>query len=234
MKEKKHVSLCGRRDRSNRRPLWRESHRQWTPGNSEDRNRSAARALARRARRQAVHSGRSQRRSGASAIERARPTYHRRAFVLPRHLTSRRCKALVRSSASEDRGRREPAEAARRIRVRRYIVQSAACRHAGQGLADERLPSPSTLPRCRSTARIFTEVERRAEQSTQMEVLILRYGIFYGPGAWFDRDGDIARTSCATAGSRSCGSGQGVFLRDVETPPRPRALRARPALITSG
>jgi nucleoside-diphosphate-sugar epimerase len=25
-----------------------------------------------------------------------------------------------------------------------------------------------------------------------MEVVVLRYGVFYGPGAWFDKDGDIA------------------------------------------
>jgi len=102
--------------------------------------------------------------------------------------------------------------AAQEFGVRRYIVQSGAFVFApGEGLADENTPlAIDGPPRVAATARMLADVERRAQESTGMEVVILRYGAFYGPGAWFDKDGD---TAAQVRGGRIpvVGLGQGVW-----------------------
>ena len=122
----------------------------------------------------------------------------------------RRSRVMVLSSRIE--GGANVQRAAEESGVRRYVVQSGAFVFApGQGLADERAPFAVDAPAgVAATARMYDDVERRAQQSPKMEVLILRYGIFYGPGAWFDKDGDIA-DQVRSRRFPVIGQGQGVW-----------------------
>jgi nucleoside-diphosphate-sugar epimerase len=101
--------------------------------------------------------------------------------------------------------------AAEKSGARRYIVQSGAFVLApGEGLADEITPHAfDGPPGIAATAHMLADVERRAKESA-MQVVILRYGAFYGPGAWFDRNGDMADQ--VRAGRLPiAGQGQGVW-----------------------
>ena len=40
--------------------------------------------------------------------------------------------------------------------------------------------------------RVVAEIERRLLASPSVEGIALRYGFFYGPGTWFNPDGDVA------------------------------------------
>jgi nucleoside-diphosphate-sugar epimerase len=40
---------------------------------------------------------------------------------------------------------------------------------------------------------VVTEIERRLLEAPVIEGIIMRYGFFYGPGTWFNPDGDVAR-----------------------------------------
>jgi len=84
-------------------------------------------------------------------------------------------------------------KAAEAAGVQRYIVQSGGFLAApGVGLADESTPfAVDGPPGVAANARMYEEIERRATQSASLDAVILRYGIFYGPGTWFNRDGDI-------------------------------------------
>ena len=79
--------------------------------------------------------------------------------------------------------------------VRRYVRQSIAFwAIPGPGLADENTPlafdaSPAVVAGVREVA----EVERRLLGNPNVEGIALRYGFFYGPGTWFNPDGDVAR-----------------------------------------
>ena len=79
--------------------------------------------------------------------------------------------------------------------VRRYLRQSIAFwAIPGPGLADENTPlafdaSPAVVAGVREVA----EVERRLLGNPNVEGIALRYGFFYGPGTWFNPDGDVAR-----------------------------------------
>jgi len=149
-----------------------------------------------------------------AAIERVRPhVVVDELTALPKHYTS---EAMQDAFALHLRLRIEGGanvhRAAEESGVRRYVVQSGAFVFApGQGLADERAPFAVDAPAgVAATARMYDDVERRAQQSPKMEVLILRYGIFYGPGAWFDKDGDIA-DQVRSRRFPVIGQGQGVW-----------------------
>lgn len=84
--------------------------------------------------------------------------------------------------------------AAEKYGVRRYIVQSSAFWYAqGPGLADEFTPFAFEAPPGISQGvKLYTEIERRVMQSTEIEGVALRFGFFYGPGTWFHPDGSSA------------------------------------------
>src|SRR5262249_5473348 len=64
----------------------------------------------------------------------------------------------------------------------------------GAGLADEETPLAfDASPFVAADARIVTELERRLLGAHDIEGVALRYGFFYGPGTWFNPDGDVAR-----------------------------------------
>jgi nucleoside-diphosphate-sugar epimerase len=85
--------------------------------------------------------------------------------------------------------------AARASGVRRYLRQSIAFWAApGPGLADEETPLAfDASPAVAADARVVTELERRLLANPDIEGIALRYGFFYGPGTWFNPDGDVAR-----------------------------------------
>jgi nucleoside-diphosphate-sugar epimerase len=85
--------------------------------------------------------------------------------------------------------------AAQAAGVRRYLRQSVAFYAIpGPGLADEDTPLAfDAAPAVAASAREITELEHRLLGNPNMEGLILRYGFFYGPGTWFNPDGDVAR-----------------------------------------
>ncbi|MBD1865240.1 MULTISPECIES: NAD(P)-dependent oxidoreductase [Trichocoleus] len=84
--------------------------------------------------------------------------------------------------------------AAQAVGVRRYLRQSVAFWGIpGAGLADEETPlSLDASPAVAADARLVTEIEYRLLESN-LEGIALRYGFFYGPGTWFNPDGDVAQ-----------------------------------------
>jgi nucleoside-diphosphate-sugar epimerase len=85
--------------------------------------------------------------------------------------------------------------AAQAAGVRRYLRQSIAFWAVpGPGLADEETPLASEgSPAVAADIHVVTEIERRLLESSNIEGIVLRYGFFYGPGTWFNPDGDVAR-----------------------------------------
>jgi len=85
--------------------------------------------------------------------------------------------------------------AAQAAGVRRYLRQSIAFWAVpGPGLADEETPLAfNASPAVAADARVVTEIEHRLLGNPNIEGIALRYGFFYGPGSWFNPDGDVAR-----------------------------------------
>jgi nucleoside-diphosphate-sugar epimerase len=85
--------------------------------------------------------------------------------------------------------------AAQAAGVRRYLRQSVAFYAIpGPGLADEDTALAfDASPAVAASARELTELEHRLLGNPNMEGIVLRYGFFYGPGTWFNPDGDVAR-----------------------------------------
>jgi nucleoside-diphosphate-sugar epimerase len=79
--------------------------------------------------------------------------------------------------------------------VRRYLRQSIAFwAIPGTGLADEETPlAIDASPAVAADARVVLEIERRLLGNPDIEGIALRYGFFYGPGTWFNPDGDAAQ-----------------------------------------
>lgn len=84
--------------------------------------------------------------------------------------------------------------AAQAAGVRRYLRQSIAVwATPGAGLADEETPLVlDASPVVAAESRVMTEIERRLLESN-LEGIALRYGFFYGPGTWFNPDGDVGQ-----------------------------------------
>jgi nucleoside-diphosphate-sugar epimerase len=85
--------------------------------------------------------------------------------------------------------------AAQAAGVRRYLRQSVAFYAIpGSELADEDTPLAfDASPAVAAGARELSELEHRLLGNPNMEGIVLRYGFFYGPGTWFNPDGDVAR-----------------------------------------
>jgi nucleoside-diphosphate-sugar epimerase len=84
--------------------------------------------------------------------------------------------------------------AAQAAGVRRYIQQSSGFfLKAGSGLADESESlAVDATPGVAANARAYAELEKRLFSVPAMEGVALRYGFFYGPNTWYDRDGASA------------------------------------------
>jgi nucleoside-diphosphate-sugar epimerase len=85
--------------------------------------------------------------------------------------------------------------AAQAAGVRRYLRQSVAFYVIpGPGLANEDTPLAfDASPAIAAGARELTELEHGLLGTPNIEGIVLRYGFFYGPGTWFNPDGNVAR-----------------------------------------
>jgi nucleoside-diphosphate-sugar epimerase len=116
---------------------------------------------------------------------------------LPQSLNPRRLKEYY---AANNRVRREGTanllSAARGAGVRRFLVQGAAYWYAPTGgpVKTEEAPlyldAPSPIGPAVETIK---EVEEAVLTADGIEGIVLRYGMFYGPGTWYAKDGDIGR-----------------------------------------
>ena len=78
--------------------------------------------------------------------------------------------------------------------ARRYVSQSGCYYYRpGHGLADESEPwVEDGPPLVAATLDVLTAVEQRTlHPDAPLAGVALRYGFFYGPGTWFDSDGDV-------------------------------------------
>jgi nucleoside-diphosphate-sugar epimerase len=116
---------------------------------------------------------------------------------LPQSLNPRRLKEYY---AANNRVRREGTanllSAARGAGVRRFLVQGAAYWYAPTGgpVKTEEAPlyldAPSPIGPAVQTIK---EVEEAVLSADGIEGIVLRYGMFYGPGTWYAKDGDVGR-----------------------------------------
>jgi nucleoside-diphosphate-sugar epimerase len=102
--------------------------------------------------------------------------------------------------------------AAQAAGVRRYLRQSIAFWAVpGAGLADEETPlAIDASPAVAADACVVTELEHRLLGNSSIEGIALRYGFFYGPGTWFNPDGDVAG-QVRNQSFPIVGSGEGVW-----------------------
>jgi nucleoside-diphosphate-sugar epimerase len=101
--------------------------------------------------------------------------------------------------------------AARKTKCFRYVLQSSAFWYApGPALADETAPFAfDASPGVAAGSRTYADLEAKALESG-LQVAVLRYGFFYGPGTWFSRDGDVGEQ----VGRREVpviGKGEGIW-----------------------
>jgi nucleoside-diphosphate-sugar epimerase len=103
--------------------------------------------------------------------------------------------------------------AGRKVGARRYITQSIAFVYEPEGdwVKDEEARTFVDPPgRFASGLEATLTSEREALDAEGMDGLVLRYGQFYGPGTYFDRDGSIAEQVRARRFPQ-VGKGTGVF-----------------------
>ena len=149
-----------------------------------------------------------------AAIDRTRPdAVINELTSLPRHYTA----AEMRDAAERDRKIRIEGNAnllatLRDAGVRRYLLQSSAFWYApGDGLADESAPFAfDASPAVAAGTRRYAELEASASATPGIEFVALRYGFFYGPGTWFDYDGDMGE-QVRQQRVPVIGDGQGVW-----------------------
>ena len=116
---------------------------------------------------------------------------------LPQSLNPRK---LGEYYAANNRVRREGTRnllsAARGAGVRRFLVQGAAYWYAptGGSVKTEEAPlyldAPAPIGPAVGTIK---EVEEAVLSADGIEGIVLRYGMFYGPGTWYAKDGDVGR-----------------------------------------
>ena len=116
---------------------------------------------------------------------------------LPQSLNPRK---LAKYYAANNRVRREGTKnllsAAHSARVRRFLVQGAAYWYAPTGgpVKTEEAPLYLNAPAPIGPAvEAISEVEDAVLSAEGMEGIVLRYGMFYGPGTWYAKDGDVGR-----------------------------------------
>ena len=155
--------------------------------------------------------------SGAvqSALTRVKPdAVIEELTSLPRRYTPEE----MRSAAERDRkvrleGGTNLHNAAKAAGVRRYIVQSTGFFYApGTGLAEETDPlALNASSAVAASVRTYTQVERRVLGVSEPTGVALRYGFFYGPGTYHDRDRGSISEQVREQKYPVIGSGSGVF-----------------------
>ncbi|HEY9633591.1 MAG TPA: NAD(P)-dependent oxidoreductase [Coleofasciculaceae cyanobacterium] len=132
-----------------------------------------------------------------TAVIRAQPeVVIEQLTALPRTYTRESMNATAALNARiRSEGGANVLAAAKAAGARRFLKQSMAFwAIPGAGLADEETPlSLDASPAVATDARLVIETERRLLQTPDLEGIALRYGFFYGPGTWFNSDGDVAQ-----------------------------------------
>ena len=102
--------------------------------------------------------------------------------------------------------------AIRNAGVRRYLLQSSGFWYApGVGLANEReLFAFDASTAVAAGAHRYAELEAAASGTPGVELVSLRYGFFYGPGTWYNREGDMGE-QVRQQQVPVIGGGQGVW-----------------------
>jgi len=130
-----------------------------------------------------------------AAITRVRPdAVVNELSALPRHYTPAEMKAAgERDYRVRIEGNANLLAALRDAGVRRYLLQSSGFWYApGAGLADESAEFAfDASPAVAAGTRRYADLETAASATPGIELVILRYGFFYGPGTWFSTDGDM-------------------------------------------
>jgi nucleoside-diphosphate-sugar epimerase len=111
-------------------------------------------------------------------------------FVNPRRMTAQ----MAATNRLRTEGTANLLAAADAVGVSRFVAQSIAFGYAPQGprVVDEDAPLNLAAPRqLRPVVEAVAELERQVLEASGV---VLRYGMFYGPGTSFARDGDTART----------------------------------------
>ncbi|MEO3750661.1 NAD(P)-dependent oxidoreductase [Streptomyces sp. B6B3] len=103
-------------------------------------------------------------------------------------------------------GTRHLVDAARAAGVRRIVAQSISWAYRpGDGPADETVPLDPTSQQPR--AGMVDAVRALEETAAELpEAVVLRYGLFYGPGTWYAPGGAIARALAGDPEARFLGS----------------------------
>jgi nucleoside-diphosphate-sugar epimerase len=116
---------------------------------------------------------------------------------LPQSLNPRK---LGQYYAANNRVRREGTmnllDAARGAGVRRFLVQGAAYWYAPTGGSVKTEEAPLYLnapPPIGPAVETIKEVEDAVLSADGIEGIVLRYGMFYGPGTWYAKEGDVGR-----------------------------------------
>ena len=116
---------------------------------------------------------------------------------LPQSLNPRK---LAEYYAANNRVRREGTRnllsAARGTGVRRFLVQGSAYWYAPTGGPVKTEETPLYLdapPPIGPAVETIKEVEEAVLSADGLEGVVLRYGMFYGPGTWYAKDGDVSR-----------------------------------------
>jgi 2-alkyl-3-oxoalkanoate reductase len=116
---------------------------------------------------------------------------------LPQSLNPRK---LGEYYAANNRVRREGTSnmlsAARGAGVRRFLVQGAAYWYAPTGGPVKTEEAPLYLDASAPigpAVKTIKEVEEAVLSADGIEGVVLRYGMFYGPGTWYAKDGDVGR-----------------------------------------
>jgi nucleoside-diphosphate-sugar epimerase len=116
---------------------------------------------------------------------------------LPQSLNPRK---LGEYYAANNRVRREGARnllsAALGAGVRRFLVQGAAYWYAQTGGAVKTEEAPLYLDApapIGPAVETMKSVEEAVLSAEGLEGVVLRYGMFYGPGTWYAKDGDVGR-----------------------------------------
>jgi nucleoside-diphosphate-sugar epimerase len=116
---------------------------------------------------------------------------------LPQSLNPRKLKEYY---AANNRVRREGTSnllsAARGAGVRRFLVQGAAYWYAPTDGAVKTEGAPLYLDApapIGPAVQTIKEVEEAVLTAEGIEGVVLRYGMFYGPGTWYAKDGDVGR-----------------------------------------
>jgi len=132
---------------------------------------------------------------------------------LPRHYTAEEMNAAAeRDHKVRSEGNANLLVALRNAGVRRYLLQSSGFWYApGVGLADEREPFAfDGSPAVAAGSRRYAELEAAASGTPGVEVVSLRHGFFYGPGTWYNREGDMGE-QVRQQQVPVIGDGQGVW-----------------------